>query len=277
MSEKHVLIVDDDLEVLKFYRRIFSAAAGADFDILGRAAPAGPVLKVGCRAYSDPATMVADYRRAFVEGMRQPLCIVDMRMPGQNGLVTAEQMREIDPDMDVLICSAAGDFTPEEIHRRLGGRVFFVRKPFDAGEFSLMVQSLIDYWDDRQELRRQTAFLTSLLESVSDLIFMKDARGIYMTCNKVFARFAKRTPQQIIGGTDCDFLPPGSCRIFLEQDIEVLDTGRSHTHHEWVDHPDGGKCLLETVKSPVYSEKGECIGLIGIARDITNREEKTVV
>jgi PAS domain S-box-containing protein len=272
MSEKHVLIVDDDLEVLKFYRRIFSAAAGADFDILGRAAPAGPVLKVGCRAYSDPATMVADYRRAFVEGMRQPLCIVDMRMPGQNGLVTAEQMREIDPDMDILICSAAGDFTPEEIHRRLGGRVFFVRKPFDAGEFSLMVQSLVDYWDDRQELRRQTAFLTSLLESVSDLIFMKDARGIYMTCNKVFARYAQRAPQQIIGGTDCDFLPSGACRAYLEQDIEVLGSGRSLTNHEWVDHPDGGKCLLETVKSPVYSEKGECIGLIGIARDITNRE-----
>jgi PAS domain S-box-containing protein len=272
MSEKHVLIVDDDLEVLKFYRRIFSAAVGGDFDILGRAAPAGPVLKVGCRAYSDPATMVADYRRAFVEGMRQPLCIVDMRMPGQNGLVTAEQMREIDPDMDILICSAAGDFTPEEIHRRLGGRVFFVRKPFDAGEFSLMVQSLVDYWDDRQELRRQTAFLTSLLESVSDLIFMKDARGIYMTCNKVFARYAQRAPQQIIGGTDCDFLPSGACRAYLEQDIEVLGSGRSLTNHEWVDHPDGGKCLLETVKSPVYSEKGECIGLIGIARDITNRE-----
>ena len=272
MPEKHVLIVDDDLEVLKFYRRIFSAAAGADFDILGCADRADPVLKVGCRAYSDPATMVADYRRAFAEGMRQPLCIVDMRMPGQNGLVTAEQMRAIDPDIDILICSAAGDFTPEEIRRRLGGHVFFVRKPFDAGEFSLMVQSLVDSWDDRQELRRKTAFLLSLLDSVSDLVFMKDARGIYMTCNKVFARFAKCTPEQIIGGMDCDFLPSGACRIYLEQDIEVLDTGRSLTHHEWVDHPDGGKCLLETVKSPVYSEKGDCVGLIGIARDITNRQ-----
>ena len=273
MPERRVLVVDDDPEILKFYRRIFSDPAGEELDILGTAADPDPVLKVGCRAYSDPKAMVTDYGRTFAEGIRQPLCIVDMRMPEQNGLVTAEQMRAIDPDIDILICSAAGDFTPEEIHRRLGGRVFFVRKPFDAGEFSLMVQSLIDYWDDRQELRRQTAFLLSLLDSVSDLVFMKDARGIYMTCNKVFARFAKRTPEQIIGGNDCDFLPPGACRLFLEQDIEVLDTGRSVTHHEWVDHPDGGKCLLETVKSPVYSDKGECVGLIGIARDITNRGE----
>lgn len=268
-----MLVVDDDLEVLKFYRRIFFGSPAADFDILGRDVNSEPFSKIGCRAYSDPKTLVADYRRAFADGMRQPLCIVDMRMPQQNGLVTAEQMREIDPDIDILICSAAGDFTPEEIRRRLGGRVFFVRKPFEAGEFSLMVQSLIDYWEDRQELRRKTAFLTSLLESVSDLIFMKDARGVYMTCNKVFARFANRTQEQIIGGTDCDFLPPGSCRIYLEQDTEVLGSGRSVTHHEWVDHPDGGKCMLETVKSPVYSEQGECIGLIGIARDITNREK----
>jgi two-component system aerobic respiration control sensor histidine kinase ArcB len=44
------------------------------------------------------------------------------------------------------------------------------------------------------------------------------------------------------------------------------------TYEQHVDHPDGGKCLLETVKSPVFSKKGECIGLIGIARDISNRE-----
>jgi PAS domain S-box-containing protein len=273
MPERHVLVVDDDLEVLKFYRRIFFGSPAAGFDILGRDENSEPFPKIGCRAYSDPKTLVADYRHSFADGIRQPVCIVDMRMPQQNGLVTAEQMREIDPDIDILICSAAGDFTPEEIRRRLGGRVFFVRKPFEAGEFSLMVQSLIDYWEDRQELRRKTAFLTSLLESVSDLIFMKDARGTYMTCNKVFARFANRTQEQIIGGTDCDFLPPGSCRIYREQDAEVLGSGRSVTHHEWVDHPDGGKCMLETVKSPVYSEQGECIGLIGVARDITNREK----
>ena len=271
MPERHVLVVDDDPEILKFYRRIFSDPAGGELDILGGASGSDPVLKVGCRTYSDPKTMVSEYARAFAEGIRQPLCIVDMRMPEQNGLVTAEQMRAIDPDIDILICSAAGDFTPEEIRRRLGGHVFFVRKPFDAGEFSLMVQSLVDYWDDRQDLQRKTAFLTGLLDSVSDLVFMKDVRGIYMTCNKVFARFAKRTPEQIIGGTDCDFLPPELCQNFREQDRQVMETGRPLSYEQRVDHPDGGKCLLETVKSPVFSKGGECIGLIGIARDITNR------
>jgi PAS domain S-box-containing protein len=122
-------------------------------------------------------------------------------------------------------------------------------------------------------MRRQTAFLDSLMESVSDLIFMKDTKGVYMTCNKVFARFAKRAPEEIIGGTDGDFLPPEMCRTFVDQDRRVMETGRPLTYEQQVDHPDGGKCLLETVKSPVFSKKGDCIGLIGIARDISNREK----
>jgi PAS domain S-box-containing protein len=101
---------------------------------------------------------------------------------------------------------------------------------------------------------------------------MKDTKGVYMTCNKVFARFAKRAPEEIIGGTDCDFLPPEMCRTFVDQDRQVMETGRPLTYEQQVDHPDGGKCLLETVKSPVFSKKGDCIGLIGIARDISNRQ-----
>jgi PAS domain S-box-containing protein len=161
---------------------------------------------------------------------------------------------------------------PEDIRRRLGDRVFFVIKPPNIEEFTMMIYSLVDYWQSRQDLRRETAFLESLLGSVSDLIFMKDTEGVYMTCNKVFARFAKRAPEEIIGGTDCDFLPSEMCRTFVDQDRQVMETGRPLTYEQQVDHPDGGKCLLETVKSPVFSKKGECIGLIGIARDISNRQ-----
>jgi PAS domain S-box-containing protein len=273
MPKRNILVVDDDLEVLKFYRKIFRPETSDDLDILGRKTDARAGLDVACLAYSDPKTLVAEYRRCVEAGEHHPLCIVDMRMPQQNGLVTAEQLREIDPDIDIVISTAAGDFAPQEIRDRLGDRVFFVRKPFDAAEFSLMVQALVDYWVDRQDLRRKTAFFTSLLESMSDLIFMKDVRGIYLTCNATFARFAKRASSEIIGATDRDFLPPELCRDFLQQDMRVMETGRPSTYERQVEHPDGGTCLLETVKSPVYSAAGECIGLIGVGRDITSREK----
>jgi len=273
MLNRSILVVDDDLEILKFYRKIFSASSSAELDILGRAAAESAVPGISCLAYSDPKTLVADYRRFVEADEHHPLCIVDMRMPQQNGLVTAVQLREIDPDIDIVISTAAGDFTPEEVRDKLQQRVFFVRKPFDAAEFSLMIRSLVDYWEDRQRLRRQTAFLRSLLESVPELIFMKNTNGVYTMCNDAFARFARRRVDEIVGGKDGDFLPADLCRIFLEQDRHVMSTGLPLAHEQQVDHPRGGQCRLETVKSPVFSKSGECIGLIGIARDITNRPD----
>lgn len=273
MPKHTILAIDDEVEILELYRKVFSTPSGFEFDVLGIADREGEGSPLECRTYSETEKLLADYRREVERGIHHPLCIVDMKMPSHaEGLEAAEKLREIDPDIDIVFCTANSKVVPEDIRRRLGDRVFFVIKPPNIEEFAMMIYSLVDYWQSRQDLRRETAFLESLLGSVSDLIFMKDTKGVYMTCNKVFARFAKRAPEEIIGGTDCDFLPPEMCRTFVDQDRQVMETGRPLTYEQQVDHPDGGKCLLETVKSPVFSKKGECIGLIGIARDISNRQ-----
>ena len=273
MPKHTILAVDDEVEILELYRKVFNASPASDFDLFTDSSAEELSTVLECRTYSDPEKLLEEYRREVEQGIHHPLCIVDMKMPlHAEGLETAGKLREIDPDIDIVFCTANSKIVPEEIHARLRERVFFVLKPPNIEEFTVMVRSLVDYWQSRQDLRRETAFLERLLESVPDLIFMKDAKGIYMTCNKTFARFAKRAAEEIIGGSDCDFLPPELCRTFLEQDIHVMESGRPLTYERSVEHPDGGWCVLETVKSPVFAKNGECIGLIGIARDITNRE-----
>jgi PAS domain S-box-containing protein len=282
MREIKILVVDDDPKVLEVYRLMFSGESGPSF---GGNRPSDVALR--CLAYTDPREMIQDYARMHARWERVPLCIVDMRMPKQSGLVTAEQLRTIDPEIDIVISSAYSDVGTPEIRERLRERVYFVRKPFDYEEISLMVESLVNSWGERRKLqrrskvlrrraesmRRQTAFLNSLLESVPELIFMKDTHGVYMMCNDAFARFAQHRVGEIVGGRDCDFLPVEMCQRLLEQDRQVMETGRSLNYKQRLEHPDGGECLLETVKSPVFSKGGQCIGLIGIARDITNREK----
>jgi PAS domain S-box-containing protein len=275
MPKHTILAVDDEVEILELYRKVFNASPASDFDLFADSSAEELSTVLECRTYSDPEKLLEEYRREVAQGIHHPLCIVDMKMPlHAEGLETAGKLREIDPDIDIVFCTANSKIVPEEIHARLRERVFFVLKPPNIEEFTVMVRYLVDYWQSRQDLRRETAFLERLLESVPDLIFMKDSKGIYMTCNKTFARFAKRAPEEIIGGSDCDFLPPELCRTFLEQDIQVMESGRPLTYEQSVEHPDGGWCVLETVKSPVFAKNGECIGLIGIARDITNRSQK---
>jgi PAS domain S-box-containing protein len=286
MPSDIILAVDDEKHILALYRRIFMPPEHGKFDILGTKSEGVSLPALDCRTYENPLEAVADYRRQFDRGVRASVCILDILMPHQSGLATARQLREIDPDIEIIVCTADPGTVPLTISKEFGNSVFFVCKPPNIEEFVMLVHSLVRSWRERRKLhrrsvmlrrraevmRRQTAFLDSLMESVSDLIFMKDTRGVYMTCNKVFARFAKRAPEEIIGGTDCDFLPPEMCRTFVDQDRRVMETGRPLTYEQQVDHPDGGKCLLETVKSPVFSKKGDCIGLIGIARDISNRQ-----
>ena len=273
MTSDVILAVDDHAGVLEVYRKIFAAEQAKEFDVLGLAENEGSWPPLECRTYDSPKKLIEDVRRDALRGVHYPLCIVDVLMPEQNGVMTIRQLREIDPEIEIIICTADPGTVPLGVQGELGERIFFVRKPPVTDEFVLMVHTLVGYWRDRQELRRKTAFFTSLLESMSDLIFMKDVRGIYLTCNATFARFAKRASSEIIGATDRDFLPPELCRDFLQQDMLVMETGRPSTYELQVEHPDGGTCLLETVKSPVYSAAGECIGLIGVGREITSREK----
>lgn len=285
MPTDAILAMDDEEHILALYRRIFSQQERGKFDILGGEDGGISLPPLECRTYADPLKLVADYRRHFGEGFRAAVCILDILVPQQNGFTTARQLREIDPDIEIIVCTADPGTVPLAVSRELGQSVFFVRKPPNSEEFVMLVHSLVISWRERRKLRRRTAmlrrraemmrrqaaFMTSLLEASPDLIFMKDKEGLYLTCNKRFADFAKKSPVEIIGGTDRGFLPPQMCDVFREQDRQVIDSGQILIHREEVDHPDGGRCLLETVKSPVYSDNGACVGIIGIARDISGR------
>lgn len=283
-----ILAVDDDEPILALYRRIFRPPEPGALDILGFGTEAPSLPPLDCRTYSDPLLLLADYKREYAKGLRARVCILDILMPQQNGLVTARQLREIDPDIEIVVCTADPGTVPLAVSEELGSGVFFVRKPPHSDEFALMVHALVRSWNERRKLQRRTlmlrrraetmrkqaAFLGSLLEAVPELIFMKDIEGVFIMCNRMFARYAGRAPADIIGGTECAFLTKERCQVYLAQDRQVMQGGTPLTFREEVQGPDGAPCLLETVKSPVYSANGECIGLIGIARDITNRGPK---
>ena len=165
MPNKTILIVDDDPEILKFYRKIFSAPSDPEFEILGTPDPAsGPDLK--CLTFSNPLEVLKDYEQALAAGVRHPLCIMDMRMPVLNGLATAVRMRALDPEINIVICTAFSDVPLDEMRSRLRNEVFFVRKPFVAQEFQLLIYSLVGQWNTQQELKSTRADLAAQCEKL---------------------------------------------------------------------------------------------------------------
>lgn len=128
-------------------------------------------------------------------------------------------------------------------------------------------QKLAKAHDQKQQL------LVALLDSIPDLIFYKDPKGVYLGCNKAFESFAGCTEKDLVGLTDLDIFPKEVGEFFRKMDREMMSQGTARRNEELVDYPDGRKVLLDTLKTPFYDQSGNLLGLIGISRDITYQKQ----
>jgi two-component system sensor histidine kinase/response regulator len=122
-------------------------------------------------------------------------------------------------------------------------------------------------------LSRERALLRSLIDSIPDLIFAKDIRGIYVTSNKAFAKLLGRTADDVVGKTDLDIFPADFAVSCRERDADMLKSGAITTNEEEITYPDGRVAQVETSKIPFIADDGELYGLIGVSRDITERKK----
>ncbi len=121
------------------------------------------------------------------------------------------------------------------------------------------------------ELRRQQALVESLLDSIPDIIFFKDRDGVYLGCNPPFAAFVGRPRTEIVGKTDYDLFGREVADSFRQQDVLMLAHLASRHNDEWITYPDGRRLLVDTLKTPYYSQGSVLAGILGISRDITER------
>jgi signal transduction histidine kinase len=77
------------------------------------------------------------------------LAFVDMRMPpGWDGLKTIKEIWRIDPQIQVVLCTAYSDYSWEQINQTLGmtENLLILKKPFDSSEVAQMASTLTQKW-----------------------------------------------------------------------------------------------------------------------------------
>ncbi len=118
------------------------------------------------------------------------------------------------------------------------------------------------------EIRRR-----NLLQTIPDLIWLKDTEGIYLSCNSMFERFFGEKEDKIIGKTDYDFVDKELADSFIENDRKAMHADKPTINEEWITFAEDGHLIyLETIKSPLYDADHKLIGILGIGRDITTRK-----
>ncbi|MCX6320857.1 MAG: PAS domain S-box protein, partial [Bacteroidia bacterium] len=123
---------------------------------------------------------------------------------------------------------------------------------------------------ENQILENERKRLRTLIETIPDLVWLKDPDGIYLLCNPKFERFFGVKESEIIGKSDFDYVPEELAQFFRQKDKEALEGGKPSTNTEWITYADDGhRELVETIRTPMYDSNGKIIGILGIARDIT--------
>src|SRR5665647_2162564 len=122
-------------------------------------------------------------------------------------------------------------------------------------------------------LLKSEAQLRTLVQTIPDLMWLKDNNGVYLQCNTMFERFFGARETDIMGKTDYDFIDKDLADFFRDHDRKAMAAGKPTTNEEWITFADDGhRAYLETIKTPMYESDGKLIGILGIGRDITDRK-----
>jgi len=140
------------------------------------------------------------------------------------------------------------------------------------GCFLFMLQDVTDKNQALKLAREQKEQLNAIINTIPDLIWMKDIEGKYLACNREFEIFYGASETNILGKTDEAFVSKKLASFFRKNDLKAMNLKMPSKNEETLVYKNCGKTIdVETTKTPFYDANGEMIGVLGIARDITAR------
>ena len=162
-----ILVIDDNASIHDDYRKILAGqeagkASAAEAALFGEQRPAveRPSFDVDSAMQGRDGVELA--REALAEGRPYSVAFVDMRMPpGWDGLETIEHLWGIDPEIQVVVCSAYTDYDWLELLARLGhsDKLIVVKKPFEPIEILQCASALSRKWANARALKQHVESL----------------------------------------------------------------------------------------------------------------------
>jgi diguanylate cyclase len=173
--KRRVLVVDDNPAIHEDFRKILGGTTDANAELLaaerlllGEAAPSVARLAFEIDSALQGEEGVARVKEALEEERPYAMAFIDMRMPpGWDGLETILRLWQLDPHVQVVICSAHSDYDWTEVVARLdhSDKLLVIKKPFEPIEVLQCANALTRKWDNERTLRRQVEHLERVVEA----------------------------------------------------------------------------------------------------------------
>ncbi|MGH8420881.1 MAG: putative bifunctional diguanylate cyclase/phosphodiesterase, partial [Pseudomonas fluorescens] len=172
-TNRRILIVDDTASIHADFAKILSPPSIDDDSLISAenalfGTPAALSLQSFVLDSAFQGLEALDkVETALANDMPYAMAFIDMRMPpGWDGLETIERLWQVDPKLQVALCTAYSDYSWEDIDERLdlGDRLLILKKPFDAIEIRQMASALTAKWQMTEDAELKMSLLEQAVE-----------------------------------------------------------------------------------------------------------------
>ena len=138
--------------------------------------------------------------------------------------------------------------------------------------YILSKQFFINLQKEKDKLSQTTNLLENIINNAPLKIFWKDRNGTFIGANKSFTEFMiAQNESNFIGKKDSE-LNFREKNSFVDDDMYVMSNKKAKLHFtEVITSNDGKASILNTSKVPLFNEKNEVIGILGVFEDITEQ------
>lgn len=117
--------------------------------------------------------------------------------------------------------------------------------------YDALVRQLEALESVKKALQKSESHLRTLVDTIPDLVWLKDPKGVYICCNKVFEAFFGAAESQIVGKTDYDFVDRELADFFRKNDLRAMALDGPAVNEERLTFArDGYHGRFETIKTP---------------------------
>ncbi|WP_248746277.1 ATP-binding protein [Pseudomonas sp. MWU12-2037] len=174
LRNRRILLVDDTPSIHEDFRKILTPLVdeSPDLDLMeaalfGQEVKTSSVLPFELDSAYQGQEGLQKVEQSVACGKPYALAFVDMRMPqGWDGAETIEHLWQVDPNLQVVVCTAYTDYSWEDLLERLHGhdRLVILKKPFDNIEVQQLANTLTNKWEMTERANLQMHRLEELVE-----------------------------------------------------------------------------------------------------------------